>query len=157
MNRIKIFITYLLKTYCWSVIGIVIATLFETSIIRQLGNESDYDSPFSSVPFAVLISGVIYPILNIPVFIALLKYKFSKVEAIVEGVCFLHIATYINDIIYLIFPQDQLWITDSEGRHAERVWWYGDFMNIAYAIIISILLCLIYFSIKKYLIKIVQN
>lgn len=123
----------------------------------MLGNGSDYDSPFSSVPFAILFCGMIYPILNIPVFIALLKYKFSKVEAIVESVCFLHIATYINDIIYLIFPQDQLWITDSEGHHAERVWWCGDFMNIAYAIIISILLCLLYFSIKKHLNKNVQN
>ena len=149
MNRIKTFIKYLLKTYCWSVIGIVIATLIETSIRNLFGNESDCDSPFGSVPFVTLVCGAIYPIYNIPVFIALFKYKFSKVEAIVESACFLNIAAYINEMIYLLFPQDKLWITDSEGRHAERVWWYEDYMNFAYAIIISILLCLIYFNIKK--------
>lgn len=148
----KKFLLYILRSYLWTVIAITLVALFGSLIIDYCNNIED-KTPFSSPVFAALISSIVYPIYNLAVIIPLYKYKFTKTEIIIESICFVIITVYIYDVIKLFVPDNMLWLRKTvQGRDVyERVWWYGSSLNIVYGICITLLLCLFYIKVKKWI------
>jgi len=70
-----------------------------------------------------------------------------------ESICFVIITVYIYDVIKLFVPDNMLWLRKTvQGRDVyERVWWYGSSLNIVYGICITLLLCLFYIKVKKWI------
>ena len=146
----KKFLSYILRSYCLSVISITMIMLIESIIIDYCDNSVD-KTPFSSPFFAALIGGILYPIYNLAVIIPLYRYKFTKTEIIIESICFMNVCAYIYDVIRLFVPHEKLWIHNTVvGRDIyERVWWYDTSLIIIYGICITFLLCMLYIIIKK--------
>ena len=121
----KKFLLYLFRSYWWSVIAIAVATLLMSTIIYYFDGSME-KTPFNTPLFVVIICSIMYPLFNLPVLIALYKYRLSKTE---------------------------VWNHQTvDGREVfERVWWYEHDLNIIYGICITILLCLVYFKVKKML------
>lgn len=147
----KKFLSYILKSYFWSVIAIVIVVFFEAVIINYCGNSVDKETPFASPFIATLICGILYPIYNLVVIIALYKYRFTPIEVAVESICLVKLITYIDNVVTFFVPQNQLWNHKiAFGKDVyERVWWYDSDMNIIYSICVITLLCLLYIKVKK--------
>ena len=148
MCNMKKFLSYILRSYCWTVIAITIATLITTTIIYYCDSSIDLKTPFSSPIFASLICGIIYPIYNLPVIIALCKYRFTKIEIIIESICFMYVTAYMDDIIRYLVSPSLLWHHDYT-----IVWWYNPSFNIVYGICLTIILCLLYIKAKQFVIK----
>lgn len=148
----KKFLLYILRSYLWTVIAITLVALFGSLIIDYCNSSAD-KTPFSSPVFAALFSGIVYPVYNLAVIIPLYKYKFTKTEIIIESICFVIITIYIYDVIRLFVPDNLLWLRKTvQGRDVyERVWWYGSSLNIVYGICITLLLCLFYIKVKKWI------
>jgi hypothetical protein len=155
----KKFLYYILKSYFWSVIAIVIVIFFETVIIYYCGNSVDKETPFASPFIATLICGVFYPVYNLVVIISLYKYRFTPIEVAVESIFFVKLITYIDNVIIFLVPQNQLWTHKIVfGRDVyERVWWYASDMNIIYSICVIILLCLLYIKVKEIVTKSIND
>lgn len=155
----KKFLSYIFKSYFWSVIAIVIVVFFEAVIINYCGNSVDKGTPFASPFIATLICGVLYPIYNLVVIIALYKYRFTPIEVVVESICLVKLITYIDNVVTFFVPQNQLWnhkIVFGKDVY-ERVWWYDSNMNIIYSICAITLLCLLYIKVKKIVTKSINN
>ena len=151
----KKFLSYILRSYCWTVIAITIETLITSVITYYCATSDDNKTPFSSPIFVSIFCGIIFPIYNLPVIIALCKYRFTKIEIIIESICFVNIITYIDDIIrYLVSPR-LLWHHEviSGNDNYTIVWWLDSPFNIVYGICLTIILCLLYIKVKQFVIK----
>ncbi len=150
LDYMKKFLSYLSRSYWWSVIAIAVATLLMSTIIYYC-DDSVEKTPFSSPLFAVIICSIIYPLCNLPVLIALYKYRFSIIEVFVESIFLELVTTYFYMVVEFFVPHHLLWDQKVvDGREvSERVWWYEHDFNIIYGICITILLCLVYFKVKK--------
>ena len=145
----KKFLSYLLKSYCWSVIAIAVASLLVSTILYYF-DDSMEKTPFNTPLFVVIFCSIMYPLFNLPVLLALYKYRLSKTEVIVESIFLVLAVTYFFDVVRFFVPHDLLWNHQTvDGREViERVWWYEHDLNIVYGICITILLCLAYFKFK---------
>ena len=146
---------YLLRSYCLSTIVITLTTLIETLFVFYCGSNFDNKTPYSSPFLAALICGILYPIYNMPVFIALYKYKLSKLELCIESICFVKIITYVNNIIHFFDSHRQMWNHELvlENDHYVRAWWHNSSFIIMIGILATILLCLFYIKIKKIIVS----
>jgi len=151
----KKILSYILRSYCWTVIAITIGTLITSVITYYCASSDDNKTPFSSPIFAAIICGIIFPIYNLPVIIALCKYRFTKIEIIIESLCFVYVSAYMDDIIRYLVSPSQLWHHEAiSGRDDyESVWWYNSSFNIVYGICLTIILCLLYIKVKQFIIK----
>lgn len=148
-NPMKDYLYYVLRSYLWTVAAICIVVAVDSTITYYGSNKIGNDSPFSSPLFAILSCGLICPISNLPVILALYKYRFSKVEVVVESIIFLYVATYFTDIVKtLVHLKNGRAVTEMDLNN-QTVWWYYPSLNIIYAIILMILICLIYFKVKE--------
>ena len=82
----KKFLLYLFRSYWWSVIAIAVATLLMSTIIYYFDGSME-KTPFNTPLFVVIICSIMYPLFNLPVLIALYKYRLSKTEVIIESIC----------------------------------------------------------------------
>ena len=148
----KKFLLYLFRSYWWSVIAIAVATLLMSTIIYYFDGSIE-KTPFNTPLFVVIICSIMYPLFNLPVLIALYKYRLSKTEVIIESICLVLAITYFYDVVKFFVPHHLLWNHQTvDGREVfERVWWYEHDLNIIYGICITIFLCLVYFKVKKML------
>lgn len=155
MNHMKKNLSYILRSYCWTVIAITIETLIATVIMYYCDSSYDNNPPFSSPIFVSLICGIFYPIYNLPVIIALCKYRFTKIEIVIESICFVNITAYMDDIIRYFVSPSQLWYHEVvSGRDDyESVWWYNSSFNFVYGICLTIMLCLLYIKVKQFVTK----
>lgn len=151
----KKFLSYILKSYCWTVIAITIETLITSEIMYYCDSSYDIHTPFSSPTFVSIFCGIIFPIYNLPVIIALCKYRFTKIEIIIESLCFVNIITYIDDIIRYLVSPSLLWHHEviSGNDNYTIVWWLDFPFNIVYGICLTIILCLLYIKVKQFVIK----
>ena len=72
-------------------------------------------------------------------------------EVFVESIFLEFVITFFYMVIEYFVPQKLLWnhrVVDGI-EICERVWWYEYDLNIVYGICITILLCLVYFKVKK--------
>ncbi len=155
----KKFLSYLFKSYLWSVMAIIIVIFFETVITNHYGDSIDKGTPFASPFIATLICGILYPIYNLVVIIALYKYRFTPIEVVAESICFVKLITYIDNLILFFVPQNQLWnhrIVFGKDVY-ERVWWYNSDMNIIYSICVITLLCFLYIKVKEKVTKAINK
>lgn len=111
--------------------------------------------PFSSPIFASLFCGIIFPIYNLPVIIALCKYRFTKIEIIIESICFMYVTGYMDDIIKYLVSPSLLWHHEviSGNDNYTIVWWLDFPFNIVYGICLTIILCLLYIKVKQFVTK----
>lgn len=151
MFAMRKLLLYLLRSYCLTVITITMVSFFETTIIILCNNPVDNDTPFSSPILAALICGILYPLYNLPVIVALYKYNFSKLEIIIESICIVIIITCIDNVIGGLFSPNQLW------NNTERVWWYSSSFSIVFGILITYILCLLYVGIKQFVVRHKKN
>ena len=151
----KKFLLYLLKSYCWTVIAITIGTLITSVITYYCASSDDNKTPFSSPIFVSIVCGIIFPIYNLPVIIALCKYRFTKIEIIIESLCFVYVIAYMDDIIRYLVSPSLLWHHEVISRNDNYtiVWWYNPSYNIVYGICLTIILCLLYIKVKQFVIK----
>ncbi len=151
----KKFLSYILRSYCWTVIAITIETLITSVITYYCASSDDNKTPFSSPIFVSIFCGIIFPIYNLPVIIALCKYRFTKIEIIIESICFVNIITYIDDIIRYLVSPSLLWHHEviSGNDNYTIVWWLDSPFNIVYGICLTIILCLLYIKVKQFVIK----
>ena len=151
----KKFLSYILRSYCWTVIAITIETLITSVITYYCASSDDNKTPFSSPIFVSIFCGIIFPIYNLPVIIALCKYRFTKIEIIIESICFVNIITYIDDIIRYLVSTSLLWHHEviSGNDNYTIVWWLDSPFNIVYGICLTIILCLLYIKVKQFVIK----
>lgn len=151
----KKFLSYILRSYCWTVIAITIETLIATVIMYYCDSSYGNSTPFSSPIFASLFCGIIYPIYNLPVIIALCKYRFTKIEIVIESICFMYVTAYMDDIIRYLVPPSLLWHHEviSGNDNYTIVWWFNSPFNIVYGICLTIILCLLYIKVKQFVIK----
>lgn len=149
--RMKNFLLYILRTYLLSVVTIALVVFLETVVI-QYYYPPEQQTPFSSPTFAGIVCGVIYPVLNIPVFMVLYKYRFTVIETIVESIFFEN-CSYLDEIIRHLFPSSRVWVHKTvNGLKTwgwEDAWWYGDVQIIVYSICLTIMLCILYMKIKR--------
>ena len=149
----KEFLSYLLKSYCCTVIIITLYILFGALIIHNYGNSSDEPSPFSSPLLAVIICVLIYPIYNLFVIITLYKYRLSKIEIAIESIILVNIITYMDDIVTFFTP---LLLTRNFHLESDKIrflCWYNSSLNFIYGICITIVICFIYIKVKHFVIK----
>ena len=151
----KKFLSYILRSYCWTVIAITIGTLIATVIMYYCDSFYDNSTPFSSPIFASLFCGIIFPIYNLPVIIALCKYRSTKIEIVIESICFMYVTAYMDDIIRYLVPPSLLWHHEviSGNDNYTIVWWFNSPFNIVYGICLTIILCLLYIKVKQFVIK----
>ena len=151
----KKFLSYILRSYCWTVIAITIETLITSVITYYCASSDDNKTPFSSPIFISIVCGIIVPIYNLPVIIALYKYRFTKIEIIIESLCFVYVSAYMDDIIRYLVSPSQLWHNEviSGNDNYTIVWWYNSPFNIVYVICLTIILCLLYIKIKQFVTK----
>lgn len=154
-SDMKNVLLYLLRSYCLSTIVITLTTLIETLFVFYCDSSIDNKTPYSSPFLAALICGILYPIYNMPVFIALYKYKLSKLELCIESICFVKIITYVNNIINFFVSHRQMWNHELvlENDHYVRAWWHNSSLDIVFGILATILLCLFYIKIKKIIVS----
>lgn len=147
----KNFLSYIFKSYCWSVIAIILVSMVEIMIIYNSDNNIDKITPFATPFFAALLCGVFYPIYNLIIIFTLYIYKFTKIELFIESICFVHIIDLIRSFVY----HNQLWNYKISIRRIiyERVDCYNFTIDIVFGICITILLCLLYIIVKKKVIK----
>ena len=155
MCNMKKFLSYILRSYCWTVIAITIGTLITSVITYYCDSSIDKNTPFSSPIFVSIFCGIIFPIYNLPVIIALCKYRFTKIEIIIESLCFVYVSAYMDDIIRYLVSPSQLWNHEAvSGRgDYESVWWYNSSFNFVYGICLTIILCLLYIKVKQFVTK----
>ena len=148
-------LSYILKSYCLTVIAITIETLITTEIMYYCDSSYDIHTPFSSPIFVSIFCGIIFPIYNLPVIIALCKYRFTKIEIIIESICFMYVTAYMDDIIRYLVSPSLLWHHEviSGNDNYTIVWWYNPSYNIVYGICLTIILCLLYIKVKQFVIK----
>lgn len=144
----KKFLSYILKSYCWTVIAITIGTLITSVITYYCDSSYDKNTPFSSPIFISIVCGIIVPINNLTVILALYKYRFTKTEIVIESICFMYVTAYMDDIIRYLVSPSLLWHHDYT-----IVWWYNPSFNIVYGICLTIILCLLYIKAKQFVIK----
>ena len=151
----KKFLSYILRSYCWTVIAITIGTLITSVITYYCDSSYDKNTPFSSPIFVAIVCGIIVPIYNLPVIIALYKYRFTKTEIVIESICFMYVSAYMDDIIRYLVSPSQLWHHEviSGNDNYTIVWWYNPSFNIVYGICLTIILCLLYIKVKQFVIK----
>ena len=151
----KKFLSYILKSYCWTVIAITIETLITSEIMYYCDSSYDIHTPFSSPTFVSIFCGIIFPIYNLPVIIALCKYRFTKIEIIIESICFMYVTGYMDDIIKYLVSPSLLWHHEviSGNDNYTIVWWLDSPFNIVYGICLTIILCLLYIKVKQFVIK----
>lgn len=151
----KKILSYILRSYCWTVIAITIGTLITSVITYYCDSSYDKNTPFSSPIFAAIICGIIVPINNLTVIIALYKYRFTKIEIVIESICFMYVSAYTDDIIRYLVSPSLLWHHEViSGRDDYGiVWWYNSPFNIVYGICLTIILCLLYIKIKQFVTK----
>lgn len=149
MKRILL---YILRTYLISVVAITMAAYVEAVVI-QYYSPPEEETPFSSPAFAGIVCGVIYPILNLPVFMVLYKYRFTVIETITESVVFVKIIYLLDEIIRYFRPSSRVCVHKTvDGLEIwgwEDAWWYGDGKIIVYSICLMIMLCFLYMRIKR--------
>lgn len=147
----KNFLLYILRTYLLSVLAITMAVYLETVVI-QYYYPPEQRTAFASPAFASIVCGVIYPVLNLPVFMVLYKYRFTVIETIVESIFFVNSSYHLDEIITLVFPSSRIWVHKTvnglERWGWEDAWWYGESLVIVYSICIMIMLCILYMKIK---------
>lgn len=155
MNNMKKFLSYILRSYCWTVIAITIETLITTAIMYYCDSSYDKNTPFSSPIFAAIICGIIVPINNLAVILALYKYRFTKTEIVIESICFMYVTAYMDDIIRYLVSPSLLWHHEviSGNDDYTIVWWYNPSFNIVYGICLTIILCLLYIKVKQFVTK----
>lgn len=148
-------LSYILKSYCLTVIAITIETLITTEIMYYCDSSYDIHTPFSSPIFVSIFCGIIFPIYNLPVIIALCKYKFTKIEIIIESICFMYVTGYMDDIIKYLVSPSLLWHHEviSGNDNYTIVWWLDSPFNIVYGICLTIILCLLYIKVKQFVIN----
>jgi hypothetical protein len=151
----KKFLSYILRSYCWTVIAITIETLITTVIMYYCDSSYDKNTPFSSPIFISIVCGIIVPINNLTVILALYKYRFTKTEIVIESICFMYVSAYMDDIIRYLVSPSQLWHHEviSGNDNYTIVWWYNSSFNIVYGICLTIILCLLYIKIKQFVTK----
>ena len=151
----KKILSYILKSYCWTVIAITIETLITSEIMYYCDSSYDIHTPFSSPTFVSIFCGIIFPIYNLPVIIALCKYRFTKIEIIIESICFMYVTGYMDDIIKYLVSPSLLWHHEviSGNDNYTIVWWLDSPFNIVYGICLTIILCLLYIKVKQFVIK----
>jgi hypothetical protein len=142
---------YLLKSYFWSVITIIFIIFVESTIMYYLDDLGEESTPFSSPIFISLISGVFFPIYNFVVLIILSKYRFTRIEVVVESFFFVSVLDNMDKLIQYFCSSDILLIPicSYEGIVYKRVWWYGTSMIIIYTICIAVIVCFVYLKIKS--------
>lgn len=149
MKRILL---YILRTYLISVVAITMAVYVEAVVIQHYSPPEE-ETIFSSPAFAGIVCGVIYPILNLPVFMVLYKYRFTVIETITESVVFVKIIYLLDEIIRYILPSSSVWVHKTvDGLEIwgwEDAWWYGYWKIIVYSICLMIMLCFLYMRIKR--------
>ena len=148
-------LSYILKSYCLTVIAITIETLITTEIMYYCDSSYDIHTPFSSPIFVSIFCGIIFPIYNLPVIIALCKYRFTKIEIIIESICFMYVTGYMDDIIKYLVSPSLLWHHEviSGNDNYTIVWWLDSPFNIVYGICLTIILCLLYIKVKQFVIN----
>ena len=151
----KKFLSYILRSYCLTVIAITIETLITTEIMYYCDSSYDIHTPFSSPIFVSIFCGIIFPIYNLPVIIALCKYRFTKIEIIIESICFMYVTGYMDDIIKYLVSPSLLWHHEviSGNDNYTIVWWLDSPFNIVYGICLTIILCLLYIKVKQFVIN----
>jgi hypothetical protein len=156
MANMKKFLSYIVRSFCLSAIATALITFFEA--LYYYSNSVEKTS-FSSPVFVALFCGIIYPICNLAVILPLYKYKFTKIEVILESICLVNVTAYIEEVITFFVPQDHLWVhkTVCGSDSWERVWWYDSSLNILYGICITLLLCLLYIKVKKTIIRLINK
>ena len=155
MCNMKKILSYILRSYCWTVIAITIGTLITSVITYYCASSDDNKTPFSSPIFISIVCGIIVPIYNLPVILALYKYRFTKIEIIIESLCFVYVSAYMDDIIRYLVSPSQLWHHEviSGNDNYTIVWWYNSPFNIVYVICLTIILCLLYIKVKQFVTK----
>lgn len=148
-------LSYILKSYCLTVIAITIETLITTEIMYYCDSSYDIHTSFSSPIFVSIFCGIIFPIYNLPVIIALCKYRFTKIEIIIESICFMYVTGYMDDIIKYLVSPSLLWHHEviSGNDNYTIVWWLDSPFNIVYGICLTIILCLLYIKVKQFVIN----
>lgn len=148
----KNFLLYILRTYLLSVVAVALAVYVE-ALVMQYFYPPEQETPFSSPAFVGIVCGIIYPVLNLPVFMVLYKYRFTVIETIVENIFFVNLAPHLGEIICYLLPSSRVWRhktgNDLEIWGWEDAWWYGDCLIIVYSICLTIILCLLYIKIKR--------
>lgn len=143
---------YILQTYLICIFAITLSVYIETVVIQHYSPPEE-QTPFSSPAFAVIACGVIYPVLNISVFMVLYKYRFTVIETIVESIFFVNCPYHLDEIIRHLFPSSRVWVHNTvNGLKTwgwEDAWWYGDVQIIVYSICLTIMLCILYMKIKR--------
>lgn len=150
--NMKNFLLYILRTYLLSVVTIALVVFLETVVI-QYYYPPEQQTPFSSPAFAGIACGVIYPVLNLPVFMILYKYRFSVIETIVEGIFFVNLSYHLDEIIRRLLPSSRVWrhkiVNGGEILGWEDAWWYGEGLVIVYSICLTIMLSFLYMKVLK--------
>ena len=143
---------YLLQSYLLSVITITMVVYIET-IVTQYYYPPEQQTAFSSPTFAGIACGVIYPVLNLPVFLVLYKYRFTVIETIVENIFFVNLSYHLDKIIRYLFPSYRVWrhkiVNGLEIWGWEDAWWYGEGLLIFYSICLTAMLCFLYMKTKQ--------
>lgn len=148
----RFFLSYLLKSYCCTVITITIYILLGATIIYKYGNYLGEASPFSSPLLAVIICDLTYPIYNLFVIITLYKYRLSKIEIAIESIILVNIITYMDDFVSFFYTHMLTPIFYSERNKDEFLCWYNSSLNVIFGICITIVMCFIYIKIKHFVI-----
>lgn len=149
----KKFFLYILKSYCCTVIAITIYVFFMAVIVYDSDKLPIEESLFSSPLSAVLICDLIYPIYNMPIIVALYKYRLSITEIAIESLFLINIITYIDNFIN--FCRVKLPYIDvyfGSNNH-EITHLSNSSNNYIYGICITMVLCFAYISIKQAVIK----
>lgn len=148
----KNFFLYILRTYLLSVVAIALAVYVE-ALVMQYFYPPEQETPFSSPAFIGIVCGIIYPVLNLLVFMVLYKYRFTMIETIVESIFFINLAAHLGEIICYLLPSSRVWRHKADNELEiwgwEDAWWYGDGLIIVYSICLTIILCLLYIKIKR--------
>lgn len=156
----KNFLLYILRTYLMSVVAITLAVYLEAFVMHYY-YPPEQETPFSSPAFTAIVCGIIYPVLNLPVFMVLYKYRFTVIETIVESIFFVNVSNYLDEIIKHLLPSSHVWVHKTvNGREIwgwEDAWWYGYGQLIVYSICLTIMLCFLYMEIKKLQIYLSKN
>lgn len=135
-----------------SAVTIAIVVFLETVVIQHY-NPPEQQTPFSSPAFAGIACGIIYPVLNIPIFMVLYKYRFTMIETIVESIFFVNFTYHLDEVIRHLFPSSRVWrhklVNGFEILGWEDAWWYGEGLVIVYSICLTIMLCFLYMKLKQ--------
>lgn len=139
------YLRYLFRTYCWSVLFITLMVSVGSTVAFLLTDEANRTA-FSHPVFVTLVSAVVLPISNLPVFLLLFRYRFTKWEVLMECILFIILQIYVEKLVFMIFPSDMLWIRESgEGfTSMGRPWWAQSEIFVVYAIVLTSLIMACY-------------